>query len=176
MAAPLREREPLGALSTNARDWHALSQGDVLRLLQTAASGLSDTEAAKRLEQYGANSLIAPPADPAWRILARQFRSVVVGLLVLATVLAWWTSDVADAATIAAVLFLNVALGFVTELRARRAMDALLQLDVPSAVVVRAGSTRSVRRVRLWRRTRVFYPRPHSRPWRHPSGVSPRVS
>jgi P-type Ca2+ transporter type 2C len=124
--------------------WHALPAHEVLSAVEGNASGLSEAEAARRLAHYGTNLLSATPAEPAWRILVRQVRSVVVGLLVVATILAWWTSDVVDAGAILAVLLLNVGIGFATELRARRAVDALLRLDVPSAVVVREGGARAV--------------------------------
>jgi Ca2+-transporting ATPase len=124
--------------------WHARPAHEVLAAVSVNPGGLTEAEAARRLARHGPNLLSATPAEPAWRILVRQVRSVVVGLLVVATVLAWWTSDVEDAGAILAVLLLNVGIGFATELRARRAMDALLRLDVPSATVVRQGITRTV--------------------------------
>ena len=127
-----------------ALPWHATPAHDVLSEVGSEASGLSDAEAARRLGHYGPNVLMATPAKSVWRILVRQVQSVVVGLLVVAAVLAWWTSDVVDAGAILVVLFLNVGIGFATEFRARRAMDALLRLDVPNATVVRQGSARTV--------------------------------
>lgn len=124
--------------------WHASPAHEVLSAVDGDASGLSEAEAARRLAHYGPNVLSVTPAEAAWRILIRQARSVVVGLLVVATVLAWWTSDVVDAGAILAVLLLNVGIGFATELRARRAVEALLRLDTPSAVVVREGGARAV--------------------------------
>ena len=124
--------------------WHASPAHEVLSAVDGNLSGLSEAEAARRLAYYGPNLLSATPAEPAWRILVRQLRSVVVGLLVVATALAWWTSDVVDAGAILAVLLLNVGIGFATEFRARRAMDALLRLDVPIATVVRKGNARAV--------------------------------
>lgn len=124
--------------------WHALRPEAVLSALGTTHLGLTEAEAERRLARYGPNVLIAAPPDPAWRILVRQFRSVVVALLVVATALAWWTSDPLDAAAIAMVLVLNVLIGFVTELRARRAMEALVRLDAPGAVVVRAAKVRPI--------------------------------
>ena len=58
---------------------------------------------------------------------------MVVWLLIAAMVLSLSLGDLADAAAIAAVLVLNTALGFTIDLRARRAMDALLGLDVSQA-------------------------------------------
>ncbi|HEY8368116.1 MAG TPA: HAD-IC family P-type ATPase, partial [Thermodesulfobacteriota bacterium] len=49
--------------------------------------------------------------------------------------------DPLDAAAIGAVLVINTTIGFVTELRARRAMQALLELEVARATVLRDGRT-----------------------------------
>jgi len=72
-------------------------------------------------------------------------RSVVVVLLGAAGLVALAMGDRIEAAAIGVVLLLNTLIGFVTELRARRAMDALLQFEVPSASVVRAGRAHVVR-------------------------------
>ena len=39
--------------------WHASSDQDVISKLQTSLSGLSESEAAERLQRYGANTLFA---------------------------------------------------------------------------------------------------------------------
>src|SRR5262249_24737964 len=75
----------------------------------------------------------------ALRIFANQLTSVVVYLLGAAALVALALGDHLEAAAIAVVLALNTAIGFITELRARRAMDALLQFEVPHATVVRSG-------------------------------------
>ena len=77
-------------------------------------------------------------------MLLTQLRSVLVLLLVGAAAVAAATGDLADVAAIGAVLVLNVAIGFATELRAHRAMEALLQLEVLRARVVREGHSRGV--------------------------------
>jgi Ca2+-transporting ATPase len=119
--------------------WHALEPGDVLERLGTGRGGLPAAEAAARLARHGPNALRAAPPVSAWRILLAQLRGVVVGLLVAAAVVALLMGDRAEALAIAVVLVLNAALGFVMELRANRAMEALLSLEVPRAVVIREG-------------------------------------
>jgi Ca2+-transporting ATPase len=69
---------------------------------------------------------------------------VVVVLLFGAVLLSLMLGDHLEAAAIAAVLAINALIGFVTELRARRAMEALLQFDVPRASVVRSGHLRTI--------------------------------
>ncbi len=68
-----------------------------------------------------------------------QFRSVVVLLLIAAVGVALAIGDLLEAAAIGVVLAINTLLAFVTELRARRAMEALLRLETPRAVVLRNG-------------------------------------
>jgi Ca2+-transporting ATPase len=85
----------------------------------------------------------ARPAS-AWAVLAGQLRSVLVLLLLAAAAVAALTGDAADVVAIGAVLVLNVAIGFGTELRAHRAMEALLRLEVLRARVVREGRVREV--------------------------------
>ena len=124
--------------------WHALTPDDALLALGSTPDGLTAAEAQIRLEQVGPNALALVPPTAAWRIFLGQFRSVVVLLLIAAAAIATATGDVVDAAAIAVVLVLNIALGFATELRARRAMEGLLALNVARAVVVRDGRQQDV--------------------------------
>jgi Ca2+-transporting ATPase len=120
-------------------NWHGLPVSVVLERLGTTPSGLDDAEARARLIRYGPNELTATPPVSVWRILAGQLKSVVVLLLVVAAAVALVRGDLADGVAIAVVLLLNVALGLSTEVRARRAMEALLGLQVARASVVREG-------------------------------------
>jgi Ca2+-transporting ATPase len=87
----------------------------------------------------GPNRLpIAPPAS-ALAVLTAQLRSVIVLLLAAAIAISLLFDDRIEAAAIAAVLVINTLIGFMTEFRARRAMDALVRLDVPRAFAWRDG-------------------------------------
>jgi Ca2+-transporting ATPase len=117
--------------------WHALAAGDVLTRLESSAAGLAEAEAARRRGRYGPNRLRIVAAVPAWRLLADQLRSIVVALLAVAALVALAVGQIPDAVAIAAVLAINVGLGFWTELGARRAMEGLRRLQVQEAVVRR---------------------------------------
>jgi Ca2+-transporting ATPase len=119
--------------------WHASDVDTVLAGLASGWQGLSETDAAARLAATGPNRLPPPARVPALVILGNQLRSVVVGLLIAAIVLSLVIGDRLEAVAIAAVLVINAALGFVTEWRARRAMEALLQLAASHALVKRNG-------------------------------------
>jgi len=117
--------------------WHALRAAAAFDRARSSAQGLDPAEARERLRRVGPNALPTAPPTPVWRILWSQVKSVIVLLLLAASVVALLSGDVLDAAAILAVLLINVALGFATELPARRAMDALLSLEAPRATVLR---------------------------------------
>ena len=124
--------------------YHAWSVDEALTALQSSSQGLTEAEATRRLEQYGLNRLDPPVPASALRILRDQLTGVVVLLLVVAAVMSLVLGDRMEAIAIAAVLVINTAIGFSTELRARRAMEALLQLDSSRASVTRDGVLRTL--------------------------------
>jgi len=131
VAAPVIERP--------ADSWHAHVVDDVLERLRTSREGLTKGEAARRLAETGPNLLPRTRPVSALRIFINQLASMVVVLLAAAALVALGLGDHVEAAAIAAVLLVNTAIGFTIDLRARRAMDALLHLAVPRATVVRDG-------------------------------------
>jgi Ca2+-transporting ATPase len=158
MAPDRRARDPHGGSSepgtsvtaqvtstgTGGVAWHSLSAEEALARVGATADGLSGNEAHARLGRYGPNQLAVTPPEAAWRILVRQFRSVVVVLLVTAVVFALASGDRPDAIAVSAVLLVNIVIGFATEVRARRAVEALLVLDVPRAAAFRDGEVTEV--------------------------------
>jgi P-type Ca2+ transporter type 2C len=119
--------------------WHTLGANEVLARTASSVHGLTSAEAARRLAEHGPNRSPSVPPRSAIHILADQFRNVIVALLIAAAALSVAVGDRADAFAIGVVLLINVSLGFLTELRARRSMDALLGLEVLRALVVRDG-------------------------------------
>ena len=125
--------------------WHALSPAQVCETLATTASGLTSTEAARRLRDYGRNVLPAARAPhPLWRFLA-QFNNALIYFLLAAAGAAWLLGHQVDAFVILAVVTINAAVGFVQEGRAEKALNAIRQLVSPRAAVLRDGQRASVR-------------------------------
>jgi Ca2+-transporting ATPase len=116
----------------------------VLEQVGSGSLGLAEKEAAARLARVGPNVFRVARPRSAWSILLEQFRSVMVVLLLVATAAAFLTRDLLDAGAILAVLVLNVTIGFITELKAHRAVEALLALEVTRARVVREGRVREL--------------------------------
>ncbi len=124
---------------------HALAADVVLqREGVNPALGLSEAEAASRLTRYGPNALLAHAPRTAFAILIDQFNSPVVWLLSAAAALAAAFSEWKEAAAILIVLVINTLIGFFTELRAIRSMEALRKLGTRSSRVRRDGKPKTV--------------------------------
>ncbi len=109
-----------------------------------AASGLSGREAQDRLRRYGPNRLRRTEAVRWWQVLAGQLKSVVVLLLAVAAVVAFAFGDSLEGLSIVVVILLNTGIGFVTEFRASRAMEALQKLGAADSVALRDGERRTL--------------------------------
>jgi Ca2+-transporting ATPase len=121
--------------------WHAVDPDEVLKRLATyAASGLSSSEAEKRLTQYGPNELEEAPPTSFWQMLGEQFNNFVVILLIVAAVISALLGDYIESAAIFAIVILNATLGVVQERSAAQELAALRKLASPDAQVIRDGT------------------------------------
>ncbi len=112
-------------------------------MLEVGAGGLSDREAAVRLELVGPNAVRSHHAQ-VWSVASRQLRSPLLLLLVAAAVVSFFVGERTDAVIIGAIVAASVGLGFVNEFRAERAAEALHSQLRHRAVVRRGGSWRAV--------------------------------
>jgi P-type Ca2+ transporter type 2C len=120
--------------------WHTLAAEEAIQHLRAdAAAGLSSAEAARRLAVAGPNELPSAVSIPAWKILLRQFKSVLIVILLIAIVLSLALAHALEAVAIAAIALFTVALGFFQEVRADRALEALRRMAAPMATVLRDG-------------------------------------
>ncbi len=124
---------------------HALSSGEVAQWLAVSPEkGHSQSEALRRLESHGPNRLRRQKPRSAMAILLHQFRSVIVWLLAAAALISLIIGDIAEGGAIVIVLLLNSAIGFATELRAARSMEALLGMAEVGTRVRRDGRVQMI--------------------------------
>ncbi|HEX3177605.1 MAG TPA: cation-transporting P-type ATPase [Methylomirabilota bacterium] len=135
-----------GAATATPSSWHALSVSRAVSVLRTSVdTGLTRQEAARRLADVGPNRVGDVPERPLWRLVVDQFRSIVVLLLLGASVIAGVLGDLLEAVAILVALVLNAAIGFGTEWRARVSVARLRDLTVPHALVRRDGAVTRIR-------------------------------
>jgi Ca2+-transporting ATPase len=111
---------------------------EIIEELDTSQEeGLNDKQIKKRIKKYGRNKLRETEPKSVWNILLDQFKSLIIVLLVAALALSLIFGQNIEALAIAAVIIVNSAIGFGTELRATQSMEALRKLSRVDARVIR---------------------------------------
>jgi magnesium-transporting ATPase (P-type) len=121
--------------------WHASSEHDVISELQTSPSGLSGSEAAERLQRYGANTLLRQGSDSPWLIFWRQINNPIGWLLIASGALAIGLQKYTDALVVFGAVGINAVIGFVQEYRAGKAIEALAAMIPEFATALRDGQS-----------------------------------
>ncbi|SLN58340.1 cation-translocating P-type ATPase [Oceanibacterium hippocampi] len=124
--------------------WHARDSAGVLGALESTEAGLSEAEAARRLERDGANRLPAGAVRGPVRRFLDQFANILIHVLLAAAAITAVIGHWIDAAVIAGVVVINAVIGFVQEGRAERALAAIRDILSPHAQVRRSGRVLSI--------------------------------
>ncbi|HOG79368.1 MAG TPA: cation-translocating P-type ATPase [Anaerolineaceae bacterium] len=122
-----------------AKIWHTLKQDEINAALETSPQGLTSAEAAKRLAEIGPNEIQAAKRISAFEILLAQFKNILILILLGATIISLFLGHGIESVVIAVIVLFAVALGFVQEYRAERAIEALREMAAPTATVLRDG-------------------------------------
>ncbi len=132
--------KPSSNLLTSIETAHSIPALQLLGALEVdPKTGLSSEEAQNRFREFGRNELISRRPVSWIRILLRQLNSPVVYLLGGAALFALLLEEIIEFAAILTVLALNTAIGFFTERRGRKSMEALRRLSVHNVMVRRNG-------------------------------------
>ena len=132
--------KPPAEVSERTQPWYQQSVADVEAALATGPAGLSSAEARERLVRYGPNEMAQAEDTSAVRVLLHQFTNPLTPLLFVAALITLLLGKYVDTGAITAAILLNVAIGFIQEYRAEKAMQALARLVAPRAHIVRDGA------------------------------------
>ncbi len=123
----------------------AKSAEDVAEILQARLrDGLTDDEAARRRKIFGPNRIRHSRGKSAWKIFIDQFTNLIMVVLGAAAVLSFAFSQWVDGVAIIVAMVINATVGFATELKATRSMEALQQMDMVTAMVARGGEVKEI--------------------------------
>ena len=126
--------------------WHDKSVQAIERELNTGAQGLTESEAAARLERYGENKLRGGKKKTNLQRFLDQFKDVMILILLAAAAVSFVIACVEgepneffEPVLILVIVILNAVMGVVQESKAEKALDALKDLSAPHAKVRREG-------------------------------------
>jgi Ca2+-transporting ATPase len=122
-----------------------LEADEILEELETSRrEGLSSEEIRNRQRRYGTNRLREAKSRSLWAILIDQFKSLIMALLAVAATTSYLFGENLQGSAIVAVILLTATIGFLTERRAVRSIEALRRLSRVKAKVRRGGSAQEV--------------------------------
>lgn len=137
--------EEIAVSMYSTRQWPKLAALETAALLGSdPAQGLTHKEAESRMKKYGPNQLKEAKQASLILVFLSQFKDMMVGILIVATIISFFLGEYPDAIAILAIMLLNGILGFVQEVRAERSLQALKSLASPMAKVIRDGRQRIV--------------------------------
>ena len=119
--------------------WHALEIEAALKEVDSHREGLSQYEAKRRLEAYGANRLRPPQKQSSWKRLITQFQNILIYVLLGASLVTAFLGHWIDTSVILGVVIINAIIGFIQEGKAEKAMDAIRRMLSAQAIVRREG-------------------------------------
>ncbi len=120
-------------------EFWSLEANEVQARLGTSPRGLSAVEAAVRLREHGPNRIKPRARTDTLALLAAQFKSPIILILIFAAVLSILTGDRTDAVIILVIILASGLLGFWQERGASDAVRKLLSLVQVKATVLRDG-------------------------------------
>ena len=136
--------EPAVAKPPKGKAWHSQSAEEVLAQLASTAAGLSAQEAAQRLATAGPNELKEGKRISLLQIFLGQFKSLIIWILIAASVISGVLGEVVDAIAIVAIVVLNAVIGFYQEFNAEKSIAALKKMTAPQAKVRRDGEVTAI--------------------------------
>ena len=124
--------------------WYSKTIKEVLDQLKvTPEAGLTDSEAKKRLEQYGPNELKSAEKESLFMRFLDQMKDPMIIVLLVAAVLSFVSSgftDWVDSVIILLIVIVNAVISISQEDNAEKALEALRKMSAPLAKVIRDGA------------------------------------
>ena len=129
----------------SGENWWSLPAGEVLEKFEVSPDrGVPEQELSGRRSRYGPNKFREYRRRSGIRILIDQFKSLVILILSVAGILSFIFGQIVEGVAVMVAVSLNAVIGFFTELRAARSMDALRKLSRVEARVLRGGEQKTV--------------------------------
>jgi Ca2+-transporting ATPase len=126
------------------KDW-ALSSEKVLNEQEVSSDqGLSEQAVKRRRREFGPNRLRAAKRRSGVAIFVDQIKNPIVLLLAVAAVISFSFQRFLEGVSIVIAIVINGAIGFFTELKAVRSMEALHELSRVETKVIRDGDLQRI--------------------------------
>jgi len=124
--------------------WYRLSFDETLERLASTKQGLNEIDVKIRYEKFGPNVIKTENKKSPILLFVEQFFSLLVIILILASVASAFVGQIVEAVTIIVIVILAGLLGFVQEYQADKAIESLKEMTAPFAKVLRGGKEKII--------------------------------
>lgn len=122
------------------KHWHHHPVNELDALLESHHhNGLDDLSVQERQELYGKNRLTPAKGKPPLVIFFSQFNQPLVYILLAASIVTFLLKEYVDSGVIFGVILVNAIVGFIQEIKALKAVEALAKNMQGKATVIRNG-------------------------------------
>src|SRR5580698_5298570 len=129
--------------------YYRLDADRVLKQLKSRRQGLTAKEARERLERLGPNSLGHSKQEPALLTFLRQFKNLLVVMLLTSAAFSLYLHDGKTATILILIALMNACVGYFQEHKAETLLGSLQRLLVPQAKVLRGGRLQQIESTEL---------------------------
>lgn len=119
------------------------------RPIPQSSRGLTSRQAEDLLLSCGKNQLKGKKKVRAFPIFAAQFKDLMVIILLISTAASVFMGEIAEAISIAIIVFANALMGFIQEYKTEKTLEALKNMASPLAKVYRDGKLRQISTLEL---------------------------
>ncbi|HEY5890540.1 MAG TPA: cation-transporting P-type ATPase, partial [Acidimicrobiia bacterium] len=120
--------------------WHGLDPAEVAKRLSVdTEKGLDQAEVDRRLAQYGPNEIPQEAPTSRWAIAIEQLSNPMNIMLIIVAGASLFIDQIPTALIVGGLVTFNVVMGTNQELKARASVDALSELQVRHARLIRSG-------------------------------------
>lgn len=115
-----------------------------LQEVRSSGSGLTEEEAASRLQSNGYNELKGKNKTSLWKLFIENFKDPMVIVLLIAAGVQIVLGHLIESLIIFLVIVLNAIISVVQTKKAEGSLDALRQMSAPQAKVIRKGEKKTI--------------------------------
>ncbi len=125
--------------------WHTREVGEAVKELNTSIkTGLSESEAQKRVTEFGYNELKKRKGRGISTIFLDQFKGLLIMVLAVAALISFLLGERTDSYIILIIVIINAFMGLAQEYKAEKAIERLQELASPVAAVLRDKAIREI--------------------------------
>lgn len=121
------------------KEIYQMTKEELFESMKVSQDGLTTSEAEKRIEEYGLNTLKEEKKKSIGQVFLEQFCDLLVIILIVAAIISMASSNIESTIVIFVVIIMNAILGTVQYAKAQKSLESLKALSSPHAKVIRDG-------------------------------------